>query len=60
MRTNRYEAYGVPGIHDIHQAGAVHKTVTPVQAATLPQRTVEGEEGFSAILEFRGPRVPSR
>jgi predicted dehydrogenase len=54
VQTSRYEATVVPGIHDIRQAGAVLKTVTPEYAATLPRRGVTAEEGFSAILEFAG------
>jgi predicted dehydrogenase len=54
VQTSWYEASVVPGIHDIRQAGAVLKTVTPELAGTLPQRSVMAEEGFSAILEFAG------
>lgn len=55
VQARRHEAFVAPGIHDIRQAGAVLKALTPEQAATLPRRTVEAEEGFSAILEFAGP-----
>ena len=55
VQARRHEAFVAPGIHDIRQAGAVLKAVTPEQAATLPRRTVHSEEGFSAILEFAGP-----
>ena len=54
VQTSRYEATLVPGIHDIRQASTVLKTVTPEDAATLPRRNVEAEEGFSAVMEFAG------
>ena len=55
VRPSRSEAFVAPGIHDIRQASAVVRAVTPEMAAALPRRTVEGEEGFSAILAFPGP-----
>ncbi|HEV7214453.1 MAG TPA: Gfo/Idh/MocA family oxidoreductase, partial [Chloroflexota bacterium] len=55
VQSSRHEAAVVPGIHDIRQAGAVLKAVTAEYAATLPRRSVEGEDGFSAIMEFAGP-----